>query len=241
MKKKLLYIVLLIAFMPIITSGQKGDNAPVKKIIISGYVTDINHEPVSGAVIFIDKNKTDVFTNRKGFYKVKTLPGAESITVFTSGNGAIEVRVAGRTEINFTLGGLSSQTNSENNDTRSDSIVNIGYGSVNKKDLSMSVNRINNNREESPVYSDIYQMLAGKVPGVEVRGKSIIIRGTNSILFGSDPLFVVDNIVVSSIDNVSPIDVKSIEVLKGGAAAIYGSRGSNGVILITLKSTYFRK
>jgi TonB-dependent SusC/RagA subfamily outer membrane receptor len=121
------------------------------------------------------------------------------------------------------------------NDSSADSVVNIGYGSANKKNVGTSVNKINNSGAGSPMYSDIYQMIAGKVPGVEVRGRTITIRGTTSIMLSSEPLYVVDNIIVSSIENISPIDVKSIEVLKGASAAIYGSRGSNGVLLITLK------
>ena len=70
-------------------------------------------------------------------------------------------------------------------------------------------------------------------PSVQVNGNKIVIRGVNSIN-STDPLFVVDGIVVSSIDDISPSMVKSIEILKGSETSIYGSRGANGVILITL-------
>ena len=124
----------------------------------------------------------------------------------------------------------------QNADTTSKKDITIsGSGSANKKKSGSSVNKINNNGGGSPAYSDIYQMIAGKVPGAIVRGKTITIRGTTSLTQSGEPLFVVDDIIVSNIDNISPIDVKSIEVLKGAATAIYGSRGSNGVIQITLK------
>ena len=77
-------------------------------------------------------------------------------------------------------------------------------------------------------------MIRGKVPGVSVVGNSIVIRGVNSVNASSDPLLIVDGVTVSSIDNISPSMVKSISVLKGPDAAIYGSRGANGVLLITL-------
>jgi TonB-dependent SusC/RagA subfamily outer membrane receptor len=77
-------------------------------------------------------------------------------------------------------------------------------------------------------------MIQGKVPGVDVVGNKITIRGVGSLNLSSDPLFVVDGVAVSSIDNISPREVKSITVLKGASAAIYGTRGANGVILITL-------
>jgi TonB-dependent SusC/RagA subfamily outer membrane receptor len=78
-------------------------------------------------------------------------------------------------------------------------------------------------------------MIKGEVAGVEVIGTSIRIRGTSSLMSGTQPLLVVDGVTVNSIDNILPMMVKSIEVLKGSGAAIYGSRGANGVILITLK------
>lgn len=87
-----------------------------------------------------------------------------------------------------------------------------------------------------PVYQDIYDMIRGRVAGVEVSGKSIKIRGTNSLNISTEPLFVVDGIVVREIDDIAPETVKSIEVLKGPDASAYGIRGSNGVIVITRKT-----
>ena len=78
-------------------------------------------------------------------------------------------------------------------------------------------------------------MIRGQVPGVRVIGKSINIQNANSFMMGTKPLFVVDGTTVESIDNIPPQLVRSIEVLKGASASIYGSRGANGVILITLK------
>jgi TonB-dependent SusC/RagA subfamily outer membrane receptor len=75
-------------------------------------------------------------------------------------------------------------------------------------------------------------MIKGEVPGVQVNGTSITIRGTGSIMSSTEPLFIVDGIAVNQISDISPVEVKSIEVLKGASASIYGSRGANGVILI---------
>jgi TonB-dependent SusC/RagA subfamily outer membrane receptor len=79
-------------------------------------------------------------------------------------------------------------------------------------------------------------MIRGRVPGVEVSGKSIKIRGSNSLNVSTEPLFVVDGVIVKEIDDISPETVKSIEVLKGPDASIYGTRGSNGVIVITRRT-----
>jgi len=86
-----------------------------------------------------------------------------------------------------------------------------------------------------PVYQDIYDMIRGRVAGVEVSGRSIKIRGTNSLNVSTEPLFVVDGVIVREIDDIAPETVKSIEVLKGPDASVYGVRGSNGVIVITRK------
>ncbi len=86
-----------------------------------------------------------------------------------------------------------------------------------------------------PVYQDIYDMIRGKVAGVEVSGRSIKIRGTNSLNVSTEPLFVVDGVIVREIDDIAPETVRSIEVLKGPDASVYGARGSNGVIVITRK------
>jgi len=87
-----------------------------------------------------------------------------------------------------------------------------------------------------PVYQDIYDMIRGRVAGVEVSGKSIKIRGTNSLNISTEPLFIVDGIMVREIDDIAPETVKSIEVLKRQDASAYGIRGSNGVIVITRKT-----
>ena len=78
-------------------------------------------------------------------------------------------------------------------------------------------------------------MIQGEVPGVTVTGERIIIRGIHTINAGTDPLFVVDGVIVSSISHINPIDVESIDILKGASATIYGINGANGVILISTK------
>jgi TonB-dependent SusC/RagA subfamily outer membrane receptor len=95
---------------------------------------------------------------------------------------------------------------------------------------------INIRNSAVPVYQDIYDMIRGRVAGVEVSGKSIKIRGTNSLNVSTEPLFVVDGVIVKEIDDIAPETVKSIEVLKGPDASVYGARGSNGVIVITRKT-----
>ena len=106
-----------------------------------------------------------------------------------------------------------------------------------KKNLTTDVGYIDAQDDSNASYTNIYDMIRGKVPGVQVTGNKITIRGVSSINSSTDPLLVVDGVVVYTIDNISPRQVKSITVLKGSDAAIYGSRGAAGVIMITMMGT----
>ena len=119
-----------------------------------------------------------------------------------------------------------------------DEPVNVGYGRVAKDDLTYSVGHVRNKRTE--VYNSIYDYFQAKVPGVRVeksgeRSASIFVRGINSINSNTQPMFIVDGVTVDDISNINPYEVESVDVLKDASAAIYGVRGANGVIIITLK------
>lgn len=202
----ILLTILVCCYAPV--SAQKA-----KKITISGVVTDGAGKPVAGVNIFIDKVKTDVITGKDGSYSVKIRNDAREILAFSLFNGAREEQINGRTKIDFVLDGKTVSVNSEKKVTDNNKVLNV-------KDSSI------------PVYQDIYDMIRGKVPGVEVSGKSIKIRGTNSLNISTEPLFVVDGVITKDIDGIAPETVSSIEVLKGPDASVYGTRGSNGVILI---------
>jgi TonB-dependent starch-binding outer membrane protein SusC len=201
-----------------------------KKITITGYVVDVTATPVADAIILIDGEKTGNITNSKGYYKIKVRPENKKIGVCASPNGIIEEVINGRKNIDFAFKiSIPYQKSDPGNEP-----VDIGYGKVKKKNLMVPVGKIDGSKSKYAGYSTVYEMIRGEVPGVEVNGTSIIIRSATSISSGTDPLFVVDGIPVNTIDNINPQMVKSIEVLKGSAASIYGTRGSNGVILINL-------
>lgn len=127
----------------------------------------------------------------------------------------------------------------ENNENEE---LNIGYGTVSRKNNTYSVEKVNVNRNEIGSYSNIYDYLRGRVAGVQVGPPNgsgeprVTIRGINSINAGTDPLYVVDGVTVDSILWVNPNDVLSVEVLKDASASIYGVRGANGVIVITTRT-----
>ena len=112
-------------------------------------------------------------------------------------------------------------------------MVNTGYEYFPAESLTSTVSVIEG--DDIVPYRDIYEMIQGKCAGVQVTGRSITIRGKNSINLSTEPLFVVDGVAVEDVSHINPREVKNITVLKDSAASIYGVRCANGVILITLK------
>lgn len=135
-------------------------------------------------------------------------------------------------------------TNVYRADRDSDAVdaVNVGYGSVDKNNLTYSVTQVEVDDKESMVYTNIWDYLRGRVPGVMIGNAgpgetpSIVVRGINSVNSSTQPLFVLDGVETPDISFLNPNDVANVSVLKDSSASIYGTRGGNGVILITTKS-----
>ena len=134
--------------------------------------------------------------------------------------------------------GPTAKTPTANNPYEED--INIGYGSTQKKDLTTAVDKVKVDQNVVSSYTSIAEYLRGRVAGLEVNPNGTIrIRGINSINTPTEALIVVDGTICDNINSINPNDVYSVEVLKdGGSSAIYGSRGANGVVLITTKSSY---
>lgn len=201
----------------------------IQKVQVTGHILDTNNKPIQDAVIMVDNVKIDAFINSKGFYKIKIPANTKNIMVFSVKSGLKEHEFKGETVLNFTLG-TGVLTNSSD---KNDKSVDIGYGTAKKSELTSSVGSVSNN--ENSTYRNIFEMIAGKVPGVTVTGSKIVIRGISSINAGTDPLFVVDGNTTNNIHDINPSQVDNISILKGSNAAMYGARGANGVILINLK------
>ncbi len=200
-------------------TAQKAD----KPVTISGNVVDANHDPVEGATICIDNIETTYRTMRNGTYKIKASPSAYSIEIRSNGFDPSKELINKRNSIDFVL--KESSDNSGLNTANQSNADSVAKNSGSKQ----KGRRMNS-------YNDIYQMIRAEVPGVVVNGRSIVIQQGHSFFGSSTPLFVINGVIVTSIDNVNPLEVKSIKVLKGSAAAIYGQQGTNGVITITLKN-----
>lgn len=120
--------------------------------------------------------------------------------------------------------------------------VDVGYGSTEKDNLTYAVSQVKMEESESVVYSNMYDYLRGKVPGVYVGPEnnmsSVIVRGVSTVNGSTAPLVMVDGMEVNDLDAVSPYDVYSVSVLKDSSSSIYGVRGANGVILITTQGAH---
>lgn len=116
-----------------------------------------------------------------------------------------------------------------------DEVLNIGYGNQMKDNSAYSVSKLKIKEKEIASYNSIYDYINGRIPGVQVNGTKIIIRGVGSINGETDPLILVDGVQTSDISYLNPNDVADVSVLKDASASIYGVQGANGVILITTK------
>jgi len=207
-----------------------------KKYYITGQVLDVNNKPVSGAAVLIDNKSTDVSTDENGMYKVKVKADAVLISIFNLASGVVNEEIKGRTVINFKLDNALPAANAVKQENTDNEEVNIGYGSAAKKDLPSNIGTVDGKKNKYATYQNVYELIRGEVPGVDVNGTKIRIRGLGTINGSSDPLVLINSVEVSidSLVSIDPRMVKSISILKGSDASIYGSRGANGVILITM-------
>ncbi len=202
---------------------------------VSGKVSSkTNIEGLSGATISLKGSSLATTTDASGNYRLD-LPAPGILVITFSGMAAMEKTVTSSGIVNFELETMVGNL---------DEVVVVGYGTQKKSDLSGSVARINVDRATAIPSTNVSEMLRGQAAGVQVTlgsarpggGSSILIRGRNSITGSNDPIYVIDGVPVPNINDINADGITSIEVLKDAAAqAIYGSRGANGVVLITTK------
>ena len=232
--KTVSYLVAGILFLAVVCAIPSYGQKKSKRNIITGYVVDVNQYPVINAIIMIDNNTTSVVTDDRGFYKTKVKPNETLISIISFKHGIIEETINGRTRINFAFSNSILSHNIIPDNKPEEEEINIGYGTVKRKNLTTSVSKIDGSKIQYASYNSIYDMLQGSVPGVIVNNGNVRIRGA-PFKSGYEPLYVVDGTPVKSIAEIPPQMVESIEVLKGSSGAIYGSRGANGAILVDLK------
>lgn len=233
MKSRLLFTIIFSFIILNLAIGQSGG----KKIVITGIVSDEFKNPISGATITMDGKKSTKTTDKDGKYKIKLSSSVASIGIFMTPPLNVDETINGRTTINFILKPDAVKEIATQRNSFGEEEVNIGYGTEKRKNVTTSVGKVDVKQQRYASYSSIYALLRGEIPGVVIDGNRILIRENSSMMSSNEPLFVVDGVPTSSIDGIQPQMVRRIEVLKGSAAAIYGSRGSNGVIIISLSDS----
>lgn len=229
MKTKLLFLLLL-PLLCIDMHAQK-KNA---KIVITGTVTDNSQRPVPNAMLLIDGVKTGAVTNAEGEYRIKVGRNASTIGILSFGKGMLQQSLDGRTVVDFRYSNKAQTEGGQTADIGNEE-VNTGYGNTKEKYLTTTVDKIDGKKKNYASYSSILEMIVREVAGARIANGAIVLQDSRD-LFGSVPaLFVVNGVPVTTTDNIHPSQVESIEVLKGSSAAIYGSRGYGGVILIKTK------
>jgi TonB-linked SusC/RagA family outer membrane protein len=204
---------------------------------VTGKVTDENGKGLSGVTVGIKGNPGKaVTTDESGSFSIQVTTGKETLVFTYVGYSVQEISLQNRTTISVRMV-LESKALED--------VVVVGYGTVKKKDVTGAVAGINQNDIKARPVANAIEAMQGKVAGVDITTNerpgslgTINIRGVRSLLASNSPLFVVDGIplVSGGIDNFNPSDIESIDVLKDASAtAIYGSRGANGVVIVTTK------
>ena len=231
------YIILLILLVSgALTAAPAFAQKSGTKHTVTGKVTDQSGEPLIGATVLVTGTTNGASTNATGDYSIQVPEGA-SLTFQYIGYEAKTEKVGARTKVDVKL---------EQSKQTIDEVVVIGYGTVKKTDLTGSVANVKmSDIKDVPVVS-VDQALQGRIAGADIMATtgepgattSIRIRGTRSISASNEPLIIVDGVIdgIHDLNDINSADIESISVLKDASStAIYGARGSNGVIVITTK------
>lgn len=207
--------------------------ALAQNVTVSGKVTNETGQPITGASVLIKGSATGTSTDENGSFRISA-PANGTLVISSVGFGTQEFAINGRTSLTITLSAVANTM---------EQVVVVGYGTQRREAVTGSVASISGNVMREVPAPNIAQSLQGRLPGVEMSQTStkpgaamqIRIRGTRSLSASNDPLIVLDGIPFpGSIADIDPNNVRSIDILKDASAtAIYGSRGANGVILIT--------
>lgn len=231
--------------------------AESQKFVLEGQVLNEAGEPLVGVNILVKQEEfVGTTTDPRGRYRLELEDGDQTLLCSYIGYEAAEIPVGSRSRVNITMRELAAELSE---------VVVVGYGGQQKRDVIGSISTVKASELEDMQVASVDQQLQGLAAGVQVQSSSglpgapvrVLVRGTNSLFSGTEPLWIIDGMILSRqgggelhgfsrnasttplnpLATLNPHDIASIEILKDAAAtAIYGSRGANGVVIITTKS-----
>ena len=216
----------------------KGEVEQTLKKVVSGTIKDSKGITLPGVSVVVKGTTIGTVTNAEGSFQLRIPDGAQTLVFSFVGMKPQEIEVAGRTTINVTL---------EEETIGVDEVVVIGYGKQSREVVTTSVSKLDTKVLANVTYANVGSALQGAVSGVRVQSTSgqpgaaprIIIRGGTSINNpnGAAPLYIIDGVIRTDMNDINSEDIESLQVLKDAAAtSIYGARGSNGVVIVTTKT-----
>ena len=217
------------------TYAQEGTVSQTQKLTVRGKVADETGKPLQGVSVTVKGSTKGVATNENGEFSIEIPGGAKILQFSYVGMEPQEVKIGNQKELNISLTPLA---------TEQQEVVVVGYGTQKKQAVTGAVVKADLKTYENVTVNNIMEVLKGTVAGLNVGEANtaggvpgVTIRGQNTIAAGNSPLIVLDGVIFSgSLADISPSDVESVTILKdASAAAVYGSRSANGVILIESK------
>lgn len=219
-----------------LTAGRIAYAATQQQQKVVGTVTDSHGEAVIGASVLVKGTTNGTVTDIDGKFSLTKVPGDATLVISYVGYKSRTVALGGKTSVNITL---------QEDAAALEEIVVVGYGVQRKSDVTGALTRVDDKVLQAKPVANPFEALQGKAAGVDITSGSrpgelgsIRIRGNRSISASNEPLYVVDGVPLNSggIDALNTNDIESIDILKDASStAIYGSRGANGVVLITTK------
>lgn len=187
---------------------------------VEGTVLNSKRKPVKRAIIYLDSVKTKIKTNKKGQFRIGLKPSNRTVSAYSWNYGIETITYQDDADILIVF-------------PKSESIM--SEEELERLGFKTRVRRTQKEPKDYSEYLNMYQLIATEVPGAMVSGKTIRLRGVNSVQNGQDPLILVDGTPTSSLEAIFPREVASVKVIRDEGTSLYGVRGSNGVILIEMK------
>lgn len=219
----------------IIISGKSSNGTNWYSLEVKGKITDAGNKPIQGVSVVEKGTNNGTSTDASGNFSITVTNGNATLVLTSVGFRTMEVAVNNRTQIAVSL---------EQETAKLNEVVVVGYGTQRRREVTSAVATVTSEQFNKGNISDVAQLLQGKVAGLSIArpggnpngGFAIRLRGLSTLGASTSPLIVIDGQAGADINTVDPNDIQSIDVLKDAAsAAIYGTRGSAGVIIITTK------